>query len=170
MKHRKLAYLAVAALAVIVLGASLTVATPASAQSTYSPPGYKTPTTPPVVVVTPPKPVVVPQTPKPDFTRSYNPPTVPETPEIPTRPDPGFPGGGFAGDRGSLTQLQSLSSIGQLMAVPTATEIALPSAVLHKLENRMPLTGPAEQTAGAGVVPEGRVGAMQALDGAKPLL
>ena len=172
MKHRMSAYFIGAAMAAIAIGVSLTVAAHALAQgSTYSPPGYTPPTAPPpVAVVTPPKPVVVPQTPRPDFTRSYTPPTVPEIPEIPNRPDPGFPGGRFSGDRGSLNQLQSVSSIGQLLAVPVATETAIPSVTLHKLENRMPLIGPAGQTAGNGVAPEGRAGAMQALESAKPIL
>ncbi len=169
MEHRKSATLLNAALLAAAL--AMLVSAPASAQSTtgssYTP--TYTPTyTPPVTVYVPPKTVVVPQTPRPDFTRSYNPPTVPDIPGIPNRPDPGFPGGG-SGDRGSLNQLQSLTSIGQLLAVPTATETVLPSIVLHKLENGVMTGGPAVQAAGAGA-PADRAGAMQALDGAKPLL
>lgn len=171
MKRRSSLFLAGIAVA-LAFGAAMTMpSSPASAQvkaPAGPPPGVAVP--PPVVVVAPPKPVVVPVTPRPDFTRNFNPPIVPETPEIPTRPDPGFSGGGSTGARGKLDQLQSLTSIGQLMTAPAATDVVIPSVSLNNLENRMTLTGAADRVSATGAMPEGRDGALQALESAKPIL
>jgi hypothetical protein len=162
----------------LALGAMLAAPESALAQSksisTYSitaPPTTPPATAPaaPVAPAAPPKPVVT--TPKPDFTRLGNTTFDTTTTEIPDRPKGrGEPAGGVVpgGNPGNLNQLQSLTSINQLLALPRTSETASPVSVLHRLENRLPTAGQGQSA--AGQAPEDRAGALQALDGAKPLL
>ncbi|MGQ0677883.1 MAG: hypothetical protein ACT4N4_17605 [Rhodospirillales bacterium] len=157
-------FIATALIGLAALVVSAAFSAPALAQSKTAPPA--------ATFTPPPKITVMPQQPKPDYTRLYNVPTtnVPEIPDRPSiKPESGTTGG-QTGDRGNLNQLSNVSSIGQLLALPTVTDPQAPSAVLHKLENRLPLGGPAGQAGAAPVAVEGRTGALQALDNAKPIL
>jgi len=176
MRHVQAAHtLKIAAIGLITLGASAFASAPASAQSKtggITTLGATVPTyTPPPVVTVQPK---TPDVPKPQIKLYYQ-PNIPEIPEIPTNPrgKPETIGTGTenpGGSTGNLGQLSSVSSIGQLLALPAADEARGPSQVLHKLENRLPLTGAAGQTAGNPVAAEGRSGALKALESAKPIL
>jgi hypothetical protein len=163
--------LRIAAIGLIaLLGASLAAPAPASAQTktggttTF---GTTAPTAPPPVIHVQPQP-------KPQIKLYYQ-PNVPEIPEIPTDPRgrPETIGTGSqipVGNTGNLGQLNTVSSIGQLLALPAADEARGPSQVLHKLENRLPSTGAAGQTTGNPDEAGDRAGALKALENAKPIL
>lgn len=157
------------------VGVCVLLSAPAMAQSKTAPGGGATFTPPPQPQVQP----------RPDFTRLLNNPTQATTPDYPDDPRIGRrpprkdggsdddgdrpPTNSRTGERTDLRQLGSVNSVGDLLALPARPNS--PSeppqvSVLHKLENRMPLAGPSGQPAGA----EGRAGALQALENAKPLL
>lgn len=179
MANRTSKHLIGMALIAVALGAASAVSSPAWAQSKT---GYTPPTTtytPPVTTYTPPTTPSVPVQPKLDFTRLYIPPPTSTVPEIPdgsrTRPEgdrrakeDSSTRTGEPTVRGDLTKLQSVSSIGQLMVLPAPTETSPPSAVLHRLENRLPVPGQAAGNEAPAM--EGRADALKALESAKSIL
>jgi hypothetical protein len=171
MRHVRAAHiLRIAAIGLIALGASAVASAPASAQTKTggtTTVGTTAPTAPPPVVHVQPQP-------QPQI-KLYHQPNVPEIPEIPTDPrgKPETTGTGSripGGNTGNLGQLNAVSSIGQLLALPAADEARGPSQILHRLENRLPLAGAAGQTTGNPAAAEGRSGALRALESAKPIL
>lgn len=176
MRHVRAAHiLRIAAIGLIALGASAVASAPVSAQTKTggtTTVGTTAPTAPPPVVhVQPLQPQPQPQ----PQIKLYHQPNVPEIPEIPTDPrgKPETTGTGsrmLGGNTGNLGQLNAVSSIGQLLALPAADEARGPSQILHRLENRLPLAGAAGQTTGNPAAAEGRSGALRALESAKPIL
>lgn len=99
--------------------------------------------------------------------------TVDTTPgrDIPRRGDDGkdTPTTDRPGETRNLNQLQSISSIGQLSQAPLQRSFEAPRpTTLNKLENRLTASVATAQAKAGGTA--GRDQAIQALDGAKPLI